>query len=239
MTDSSFRAKPGFDDYAADYDVALERGISLSGENKEYFAGARVAWLAERLKELEYRPEAVLDYGCGIGSHTPFLLNLDGAESVLGVDVSGQSLEIARQLNETDRAKFLELSRHRPDDQHDLVFTNGVLHHVPRGDRPGVIDYVYRSLRRGGLFALWENNPWNPGTRLAMRRIPFDRDAIPLSAPEARRLVRAGGFEVLRTDYLFIFPRAFRRLRWLEPHLAGLPFGAQYEVLCRKPANRA
>jgi hypothetical protein len=24
------------------------------------------------------------------------------------------------------------------------------------------VDYVYRSLRPGGLFAFWENNPWNP-----------------------------------------------------------------------------
>ena len=40
------------------------------------------------------------------------------------------------------------------------------------------------ALRPGGLFAFWENNPWNPGTRLVMSRIPFDRDAITLSALE-------------------------------------------------------
>jgi len=39
---------------------------------------------------------------------------------------------------------------------------------------------------------------------------------------------------VLRTDFLFIFPAILRFLRWIEPMAAGLPFGGQYLVLCRK-----
>ena len=97
---------------------------------------------------------------------------------------------------------------------------------------------VFRRLRPGGLFALWENNPWNPGTRYVMSRIPFDRDAVPLAPPEARRLVRACGFEVLRTDFLFLFPRALRLMRPLEARLSRLPLGAQYQVLCRRPLER-
>ena len=41
-----------------------------------------------------------------------------------------------------------------------------------------------------------------------MNRIPFDRDAITLSPPEARQLLVVGGFEILRIDYLFIFPNS-------------------------------
>ena len=67
-----------------------------------------------------------------------------------------------------------------------------------------------------------------------MSRIPFDRDAIMLSAREASRMLRAAGFTVLRTDYLFIFPRALRWFRPLERFLTSLPFGAQYQVLARK-----
>lgn len=51
-----------------------------------------------------------------------------------------------------------------------------------------VVDLVRRSLRPGGVFAFWEINPWNPGTRHVMSRIPFDRDAIMLTPPEARWL---------------------------------------------------
>jgi hypothetical protein len=68
-----------------------------------------------------------------------------------------------------------------------------------------------------------------------MRRTPFDRDAVTLTAREARSLVRSAGLEVLRTDYCFYFPRFLRALRALEPYLASLPFGAQYQVLGRKP----
>lgn len=98
-----------------------------------------------------------------------------------------------------------------------------------------MVNYIYRSLRQGGLFALWENNPWNPGTRYIMSRCPLDKDAITLAPPEVRHLLRTEGFEVLKTDFLFIFPRALRRLRWIEPLLARFPIGGQYQVLARRP----
>ena len=94
---------------------------------------------------------------------------------------------------------------------------------------------VYKSLRPGGIFSFWENNPWNPGTRYVMSRIPFDRDAVTLSAFQARRLIQAAGFQILRVDFLFIFPRSLSWLRVFEPGLTKLPFGAQYQVLCRRP----
>ncbi|MCS7034896.1 MAG: class I SAM-dependent methyltransferase, partial [Phycisphaerae bacterium] len=89
--------------------------------------------------------------------------------------------------------------------------------------------------RPGGYFAFWENNPWNPGTRFIMSRCPFDDDAIPLSPLESRRRVRVAGFTVMRTDFLFIFPKVLGWLRWMERPLSRLPLGGQYQVLCRKP----
>ena len=49
-----------------------------------------------------------------------------------------------------------------------------------------------------------------------MHRIPFNRDAQPISAPHARRMLDAAGFNVIRTDYLFLFPRVLAPLRRLE-----------------------
>ncbi|MBW1916076.1 MAG: class I SAM-dependent methyltransferase, partial [Deltaproteobacteria bacterium] len=116
----------------------------------------------------------------------------------------------------------------------DLAFCNGVFHHIPKREREGVIRYIMNSLRPCGMFAMWENNPWNPGTRYVMSKIPFDRDAVPLSGPGARALMRSAGFRILRTDYYFIFPKSMRGLRWMEARLTPLPIGAQYQVLCRK-----
>jgi hypothetical protein len=65
-------------------------------------------------------------------------------------------------------------------------------------------------------------------------RIALDRDAVLISAPGARRLLRQAGFEPLLTHYLFVFPRALARLRVLEARLACWPLGAQYLVLARR-----
>lgn len=233
MNSSSLPPSSAFDTYAHDYDAALTKGIALSGESKEYFAYGRVSWLAHCIRELGQEAGDVLDYGCGNGTATPYLLEVLGARSVLGIDVSGESLAVAERAYGSERVRFRLLEDYRPNGEIDMVFCNGVFHHIPPPLRAGTIEYINRALRPGGLFALWENNPWNPGTRLVMRRIPFDRDAITLSAPEARRLVCRGEFGVLRTDFLFIFPRIFGWFRGIEPYLSRLPLGAQYQVLCQ------
>lgn len=226
-----------FDEYAADYDRALAEGLSVSGEDKNFFARGRIAWLAERLRQIGEHPRSILDFGCGVGSAAPFLIEMFDPDSITGVDISEMSLAAARKINGSDRVNFFSFDQYQPDTNIDLAFCNGVFHHIPVDDRRAAVSYIYRSLRPGGLFALWENNPWNPGTRLVMSRIPFDRDAVTLSPPETRGLLSEVGFKILGTDFLFIFPRMLRWFRRLEPALARLPFGAQYQVLCRKPQS--
>jgi SAM-dependent methyltransferase len=222
-----------FDRFHADYDEALARGLSVSGEDKLYFARERVAWLARRLEALGHRPASVLDFGCGTGTATPFLLRELGARRVVGVDASARCLEVARNTHGSERVTFLAADRFTPEGDFSLAFCNGVFHHVPPANRPGVARVVRDSLEPGGLFALWDNNPWNPGARYVMRRIPFDRDAVMLSAREAGRLLVGEGFEVIRIDHLFVFPRLLRALRRLEQDLSWLPLGAQFQVLAR------
>jgi SAM-dependent methyltransferase len=176
-----------------------------------------------------------MDFGCGTGVAVPFLFDLLGADTIVGVDVSARSIEVAKAAHGSPQAQFLVFGEYQPCGQMHLTHCNGVFHHITPEQRPNAVDYIYRSLRPGGLFALWENNPWNPGTRYVMNRIPFDHDAVTLSPSEARRLVRAGGFMILRTDFLFIFPRALKWLRGIEPCLSQLPLGAQYQILARKP----
>jgi SAM-dependent methyltransferase len=226
--------KSAFDDYAADYDGALNQGLSLSGESKEYFAHERVRWLASRLSDLGVQPSHVLDYGCGTGGTSLELLEQLHARTVVGVDASHESLDVARNGHVDRRLQFKMMSDVEPSGQFEVVYCNGVFHHIEPEHRLDALGYVHRSLSKGGYFGLWENNPWNPGTRLVMRRIPFDRDAKLLSAPHARQLLTRAGFEVLGTDFLFLFPRVLSVLRPLEGRLSRFPAGAQYMVLCRK-----
>jgi trans-aconitate methyltransferase len=224
-----------FDQFAESYDEALNQGLALSGEGKEFFAIRRVEWVAECLQKIAFRPASVLDFGCGTGTSVPLLFDHLEADRVIGVDVSERSVKAASRAYTTPGLSFATLDSYRPDNSCDLAFCNGVFHHIPLSERRSAVEYVYRSLRAGGLFAFWENNPWNPGTRLVMSRIPFDRDAITLTPPEARHLLAESGFEVLQTDFLFLFPKSLRFLRFLETWFTPFPLGAQYMVLARRP----
>lgn len=216
-----------------EYDVMLQKGIKLSGEDKQYFIRGRLQDLCRILPE-GYQPEGILDFGCGLGDTAKFLAELFPHADILGVDTSDRALAQAQRNYGSARISFGNLGGSRLGGV-DLCYTNGVFHHILPEERLGVIMQIFRKLRPGGYFAFFENNPWNPGTRLVMKRIPFDRDARPLSAREAKRLLRQGGFSVFHpTRYLFYFPRYLASLRFLEFSLTHLPLGAQYFILAQK-----
>ena len=231
------QAAPEFDQFAGDYDAALNRGISLSGEGKDYFIERRIDWTARCLERLHASRTnlTLLDYGCGTGSAFPKLRAAFTAQRLIGIDISTAELAVAKKDYPWSEVYTPEQTASAGiDNTVDLAYSNGTFHHIPPEHRAGALALVHRSLKPGGLFALWENNPWNLGTRWVMSRIPFDKNAITLSAIETKQRVRAAGFEVLRTDFLFIFPKMLVPLRALEPLISRLPLGAQYQVLCRK-----
>jgi SAM-dependent methyltransferase len=223
-----------FDRFAENYDEALQKGLAVTGEDKDYFARGRVDWLARRLGALSFQPGHILDFGCGTGSATPFLLQLPGATRLTGVEVSVESLSVARRLHGASGAEFHLRADFHPRGDVDLAFCNGVFHHISPAARPDAIELIYRSLRPGGLFVMWENNPWNPATRYIMHRIPFDRDAMPLSIRASCRLFSDVDFHIMHRDFLFIFPHCLQWFRRFEGLLSVLPLGGQYEIIGRK-----
>ncbi len=233
---------PVFDDYAANYEVNLNKGLFFSGEKRDYFAQGRVEWLKKTLEKINFIPHRVMDFGCGIGTNTGFLSKSFPDKPIIGVDVSKESLECAKKTFQGPQNKsihFVELADFYPqsNEKFDLLFTNGVFHHIASGEQSRVLQYLFSALQEGGLIALWENNPWNLGTRLVMKKIPFDKDANPMSVLEIKSMLKKAGFEVLKSDFLFIFPKILKFLRKLEPWVCQLPLGAQFQVLARKPKN--
>jgi SAM-dependent methyltransferase len=231
------KAATDFDSFADCYDRALSEALAATGEDGRYFALGRVKWLAGCLRRLAFAPRLVMDYGCGTGATSALLHEILDGESIVGVDLSQRSLELARQNHGSDRVQFSPIQEFRPAASLDLAYTNGVFHHIPPRDRGTALDFLCQSLRPGGLFSFWENNPWNLGTRHVMANCIFDRDAITLTPVEAKQLLRSRGFTVLRTDFLFIFPRSLRMLRPAEKLLSVLPLGAQFHILCQKPGQ--
>ncbi len=221
-------------DLSAEYRQMLDKGIRLSGEDQEFFIRGRLDSLQSRLPA-DFTVRRILDFGCGIGTATSHLADRFPHAEVLGVDTSENALDYAREHHGSGRIRFRGLAELSQEREFDLCYVNGVFHHIEPASRGGAIQKIHRALRPGGVLALFENNPWNPGTRMVMSRIPFDRDAITLSLPETKGLLRSGGFTQPALGWsLFYFPRPLAFLRFSERALSHLPLGAQYCVMAVK-----
>jgi SAM-dependent methyltransferase len=230
------QSEPLFD-LTQEYDAMLHRGLKLSGETREFFMRGRVADLAEELSPRR-EPRRILDLGCGLGHTAAYLAAAFRGAHVLGVDTAAEALAHAETQYGGERVGFRHLDEFVPAGDFDLCYVNGVFHHIPPAAREEAVRKVIDSLSPGGLFAFFENNPWNPGTRLIMSRIPFDRGARTLSPRAARALLTSSGFRSIgRTRYLFFFPGPLRWLRFTERHLRRAPLGAQYWLLGQKSAG--
>lgn len=230
-----------FDKYAENYERLLADALSAAGESGEHFARERVRFLSAGLARMGRPAGRVLDFGCGTGTAAPLLRAVPGAAAVVGVDPSAASLDVARRAR-GGAATFVRSDEFRPDASFDTAYVAAVFHHIPPAERAAAAGTLFRSLRPGGVLSLWEHNPWSPGARWVMHRCPFDTGCVMLWPAGTRRMLRAAGFEVLGTEYRFIFPRTLARLRPAEAWLRAAPLGAQYQVLCRKPGavgNRA
>src|SRR5882672_3527577 len=111
-----------FDCADSEYDRALDKGLSLSGEHREYFAQGRVSFLGECLARLGDRPLRALDFGCGAGETAPILrrtLNV----AVVGVDVSSKLLDTARGSSQ-EGVRFASREELSPDASFDLAYCN-------------------------------------------------------------------------------------------------------------------
>jgi SAM-dependent methyltransferase len=175
-----------------------------------------------------------LDIGCGIGAAHSMLMTKVGR--LFGADVSQEAIEIARSVNREVEYNVYAGDRLPYDDScFDFSTTSCVMHHVLPEQWPNFVAEAWRVTKPGGLFAVYEHNPINPLTRLAVFRCPFDHDAVLLRAKRVIDLLRAQGFEIVATRYLFFVPLNARWARSIDRWLAWLPIGAQYVVCGRKP----
>jgi SAM-dependent methyltransferase len=208
--------------------------LRLSGEQRDFFARGRVASLIEHLPA-GFQIRRVLDYGCGSGETAARLADEFPDAEIVGADNSRNVIESAGRRFRGDRISFIGLDCVAHQRPFDLCYVNGVFHHLKGTQRSEAVARIFRALRPGGLLALFENNPWNPGARAVMSRIPFDRDAEMISIPSLKRLLREGGFgERIESWSLFYFPSQLSWLRPLERGLEIFPLGAQYCALAAR-----
>ncbi|MBV9107367.1 MAG: methyltransferase domain-containing protein [Verrucomicrobia bacterium] len=225
-----------FDGYAQKYGEVLNKSLKATGENQEYFARRRVEITGNLLAQRQATIARVVDFGCGLGTSAPHLAQHLQPKCIVGVDISREILKEAKFRNKLARVSFAHVEDF--NGRADLVFCNGVFHHIAPAERRGALEVIRRILGNGGYLAFWENNPLNLGTRYIMSRCEFDRDAVVISPDEARVLLEANGFEIAQTRSAFFFPRLLAWMRGLEKSLASTLLGGQYLLLAR-PRERA
>jgi trans-aconitate methyltransferase len=170
-----------------------------------------------------------------MGTSIPFLAEAFSPTEIVGVDVSEKILAEARARVNLANVRLESVDQAPRDGEIDLVYCNGVFHHIKPERRVEACQRIFDSLRPAGYFAPWENNPLHLGTRLVMAKCPFDTDATPIVPSQAMKMLTAAGFRIETVLSRFFFPRLLAFLRPLEPWLSPSLLGGQYLVLARKP----
>jgi SAM-dependent methyltransferase len=223
-----------FDRYADRYEQLVARSIGFSGQDQAFFLEARARHLLDVVRRRLGEPGRMrgLDVGCGGGLSHPHLSSLGRLE---GVDVSAAMIARARERNPEVRYHVGDGARLPLDDgAFDVTFTACVLHHVPPTQRGDFVGELGRVTRPGGLVVVFEHNPLNPLTRLAVSRCEFDEDAILLGRRETSRRLRNADLRPVEERYVTFFPFRAPGLEAIERALARLPAGAQYYVAARR-----
>lgn len=225
---------PMYDEYRDRYVDDLDAAVRFSGKDHEFFTGRK----ADELLDLALRnvgpPDRLnaLDAGCGIGLTDAYLTHRFA--SLTGVDVSPGVLERAAQRNPGVRYELYDGERLPfADETFDVTFTAGVVQVLSAERRPAFVGELGRVTTRGGIVVVFEHNPYNPLTRLAVRRFTLGHDARMLSARQLVSLLGRAGLAELERAHILLLPSDHRVARSLERRLRRLPFGAQYVIVAR------
>jgi len=147
------------------------------------------------LREVDFHPKRVLDFGCGSGLFTRCLGDVLGKASVTGSDFHDDPPADLRDRHYVPMNDLAKL-----EGTFDLVLAMHVLEHDD--DAAGLLGRIARMARPGGYIALEVPNidcVWTAllGQAWDAWYVPFHRTHF--SKPSLAGLVRGGGLEIVRT----------------------------------------
>lgn len=224
-----------FDDYVETYRTEIDDSIGFIGQDVDFFIEIK-AELLLKLAEKNFSSLdkiKVLDIGSGVGLVDRFLKSK--IKDLYGVDVEEGVVEKAKFNNPEVNYQIYDGARLPfEDNTFDICFAINVMHHVPPGMWENFSREMYRILKPGGIAAVFEHNPLNPLTRLAVARCEFDRDAVLLNHGKIKSLFKGAGLKISDDSYIVFFPFKAKLFRGIETALGWLPLGAQHYVIGRK-----
>jgi ubiquinone/menaquinone biosynthesis C-methylase UbiE len=142
----------------------------------------------------------VLDLGCGNGAKTS---RLAARFDVVGVDISGRQLELARAA--VPGAAFVGAdfaTLEVPAESFDAVTALYSLVHVPRETHPALLGRIRRWLKSGGLFLASLSHVG--GEDRVEEWLGVEMFFSGFDADTNRRLVRDAGFELLADEVVWM-----------------------------------
>ena len=147
--------------------------------------------------------EAVLDFGCGSGRISYWIA--PRVKNVVGLEVTPEMIELARQNREAENVEFMLYDgNHFPVMPHpfDLVLSVGVLQIMEGEALTKVILALSRYLKPGGRFLMIEQVSDNPKIKRPSGRICRSlqriRVRVPPVLPDSKRPLVAPLFDPLR-----------------------------------------
>ena len=224
-----------FDDYVETYRTEIDDSIGFIGQDVDFFIEIKAELLLKLARKNfgSLDKIKVLDIGSGVGLVDRFLKS--EIKQLYGVDVEEGVVEKAKVNNPEVNYRLYDGAKLPfEDNTFDLCFAINVMHHVPPGMWENFSKEMYRVLKPGGIAAVFEHNPWNPLTRVAVARCEFDRDAVLLNHPKIKSLFKSAGFKVFDDSFIVFFPFQAKLFRSIETALGWLPLGAQHYVTGRK-----
>jgi len=221
-----------FNESKAVYRERIEETLAFSGKGLDHFTRVKARYLRDIARqELPHLGHPrLLDVGCGHGYIHPDLIR--HGFDIVGVEVAGDVLPLAREAN--PQASYLAFDgKVLPfaDGSFDVVCAICVMHHVPPDRWLGLAKEMRRILRAGGIAAIFEHNPYNPATRYVVARSEFDDDAVLLSSPTLRKLLRDAGFSGVKARNILFTPFEGSVFDALDRRLGWLPIGAQHYAI--------
>ncbi len=229
------RPESDFNNYKETYQQEVQQSIAFSGLDVDFFTEVKARYLIEMAERNFSDPAAlnVLDIGCGVGLTDRYLIPHFGA--MHGVDIAEGLVEKAAEFNPTAQYQAYDGTRLPfEDNTFDIVFAICVMHHVPPAQWEAFTHEMRRVLKPGGIAAVFEHNPFNPLTRLAVNRCEFDAEAVLLRQSKTSALFAESGMTPKEKRFILFFPFRKAIFARLERAINWLPLGAQYYVAAQK-----
>jgi ubiquinone/menaquinone biosynthesis C-methylase UbiE len=224
-----------FDQFVQDYREIHNKNLKATGYTSRYFAERKIREIADQIKE-KNNPFNILDLGCGDGLCSVFFRNYFPNASVCGLDVSKDSVQIAREKKIVGAEFSLYDGSHIPyeDNLFDIIMIANVLHHVTDvKNQIKILTECHRVLKKDGRLFVFEHNPFNPITCKIVNSCPFDKDAVLVNPIQMKKILQGIGFKTTCRFLLFL-PEILQRLEFLEKQIGWVPMGGQYYCISTK-----